>query len=108
MLDSASCPPQYSVIYRDGDGNIQGFGCLMSGSIDVTVDGALWSKTYWNGSDATTWYSDTAKTQLGSYDTQYDQELATWKASPAFTDWDCVVNGNCPPAPVCTSGGESC
>ncbi len=38
MLDSASCPPQYSVIYRDGDGNIQGFGCLMSGAIDVTVE----------------------------------------------------------------------
>ncbi len=108
MLDGSSCPPQYTVVNRDGDGNVQSFGCLMSGTIDVTVNGALWSKTYWNGADtAVTWYSDTAKSQLGNVDPQYDQDLANWKTSPAYADWDCAVNGNCY-ALLCGADGAAC
>ncbi len=105
MLNGESCPPQYTVFVRDGDANITARNCLVSGAITVSIDGVAWSITYWNGSDSATWFSDQARSGLGTVDSQYDTDLAAWRDGPGFLEWDCIVNGNCPAVDAGTAGG---
>jgi hypothetical protein len=58
------------------------YGCTHQ-VIDVRVDGAEWSKVYWNwAGDTSTSYTDRARTQLGNaLDTQFDRDKAAWDAA---------------------------
>lgn len=96
MLIGETCPPQYSYFIRNGDGQIVGRQCTVSGAITVAVDGLPWSVTYWNGSNSATWFSDQARQGLGAGDSQYDADLAVWQRSDAYVEWNCVMYGDCP------------
>lgn len=98
MLSGQTCPAQYGVFVRDGDGRIVDRVCRVTGAITVSVDGVPWSVTYWNSSDSVTWFSDAAREGLGSGDNQYDSDLAAWRASDAFLEWTCVMLRDCPAA----------
>jgi hypothetical protein len=72
------CPPQYVQVTYGPNG--QPFlRCDYMGVVSVTVNGALFTRTWWNlAGDAVTEFSDTAKRQLGQYDTRFDDEYAAW------------------------------
>lgn len=72
------CPPQYvQVTYSPNGHPFQ--TCNYAGEISVTVNGALFSRTWWSmQGDAVTEFSDTAKAQLGQWDTRFDDEHAAW------------------------------
>lgn len=80
------CPPQYTrEVWRpNGSHHV----CDYRGAISVTVDGQLWSRTWWNSGDSVTEFSDTAKASLTSgWDTRFDDDFARWQASrPASSE----------------------
>jgi len=73
------CPRQYTR-YRDGpNGTV--YSCEYDGAITVTLNGAVFSQTWWSGAgDSVTDFSAQAKAQLGSWDTRFDDDLADWLA----------------------------
>jgi len=74
------CPPQYTRSWDGPHGPV--YTCDYSGAISVTVNGALFARTWWSmAGDAVTEFSASAKTQLGSWDTRFDTEYAAWLAS---------------------------
>ena len=101
------CPgPYLSETFTDG--TFTGYVCNLSGVIEVTVNGALWSKTYWDSAgNSITEYTATAKTQLGAgnYDTAFDEAMDSWRQTPAFEAWNCRINQICPPPPPGGGGG---
>lgn len=53
--------------------------CRYSGAVSVTISGALFTRTWWSAAgDAVTEFSPQAKTQLGTWDTRFDDEYAAW------------------------------
>lgn len=74
------CPPQYTQVTDGTNGPI--YDCLYSGVVSVTVSGETWSRTWWdlNGGSVTE-FSPAAKQQIGSWDTQFDDDYARWLAS---------------------------
>lgn len=75
----AFCPPQY-VDVRESDSG-PSHHCHFSGAISVHVDGALWARTWWSaGGDSVTEFAPAAKAQSSGRDTQFDDDLATWRA----------------------------
>jgi len=76
----AYCPPQYTRVIEGESAPI--FQCDYSGAISVSINGALFSRTWWNvGGDSVTEFSSAAKTQLGSWDTRFDEDYAKWLAT---------------------------
>lgn len=74
------CPPQYTRIWDGPNGPI--YACDYSGAISIAVNGTPFSRTWWSMSgDAVTEFSPAAKSQLGSWDARFDDELALWLAS---------------------------
>jgi hypothetical protein len=74
------CPPQYTRTWDGPNGPI--YSCDYSGAISVTVNGTAFSRTWWStAGDTVTEFSPAAKSQLGSWDTRFDVELAIWLAS---------------------------
>jgi len=74
------CPPQYTHTI-DGEGSTL-YWCEYAGAVSVSIEGLLFTRTWWNMSGNTvTDFSPSAKAQLGSWDTQFDDEYAAWKAS---------------------------
>lgn len=74
------CPPQYTRVFDGPNGPI--YSCDYSGAISVTVQGALFSTTWWSLSgDSSTEFSPYAKAQLGNWDTKFDTDYAAWLAS---------------------------
>lgn len=88
------CPPQYTRVL-DGDAGPV-YTCDFSGCVSVTINGALFARTWWNfGGETVTEFAPSAKATLGNWDTRYDDDFARWLASqppPA-------------PAPADTNGG---
>ena len=85
------CPPQYTRSYEQESGTV--YACDYSGAIEVNVNGALWSRTWWSllGGDTVTEFTPVAKAQLRAWDTRFEDDYAAWLAS-------------LPPAPIaCTS-----
>lgn len=77
----AFCPPQYTHLHDAGHG-VPRFVCDYDGAVTVVVDGALWSRTWWNlYSDPVTEFSDVAKAQLGTWDGRFDADYAVWQAA---------------------------
>jgi hypothetical protein len=76
----AFCPPQYTRETGGDGGSI--YLCDYSGAISVSIDGAPFSRTWWSlGGDSVTEFSPAAKTQLGTWDTRFDDDYAKWMAS---------------------------
>ena len=73
------CPPQYTRRFDDETGPL--FTCDYSGAVTVTVNGDVFSRTWWNrAGDSVTEFSEQAKTQLGTWDTRFDDDFAAWLA----------------------------
>jgi hypothetical protein len=76
----AFCPPQYTRVIDGESAPI--YQCDYSGAISVSINGAPFSRTWWSfGGDSVTEFSPAAKTQLGTWDTRFDDDYATWLAS---------------------------
>jgi hypothetical protein len=72
------CPPQYT--HYDPD--LLRYSCDYAGAISVTIEGALWTHTWWtfNG-DAVTEFTPAAKAQLGTWDARFEADYAAWAAA---------------------------
>ena len=82
------CPPQYTRVVDGESGPI--YSCDYSGAVAVNIEGVLWARTWWSFSgDTATEFTPAAKTQLGTWNTKFDDDYATWLASLP------------PPAPPC-------
>lgn len=81
-----TCPPQYTRI-SDGE-SAPVYACDYIGAVSVSIRGAAFARTWWSMSgDTVTEFSSAAKTQLGSWDTRFDDDFAAWLAArPAPVD----------------------
>jgi len=80
----SNCPPQYTRIVDRPSGPI--YRCDYSGLISVTVNGSLFTKTWWSDSgDTVTEFTESAKAILGHWDTRFDDEYAAWIAQQTAT-----------------------
>ena len=77
------CPPQYTRSFFNGRGPI--YTCDFAGAISVTVAGAPFTRTWWSmGGDTSTEFTASAKAQLGSWNTRFDDDYAAWlRAQPS-------------------------
>ncbi len=74
------CPPQYTRVQETESGPI--YTCDYTGAITVSIDGKPFTRTWWGkGGDTVTDFSPVAKSQLGSWDTKYDDDRAAWQRS---------------------------
>jgi hypothetical protein len=81
----AFCPPQYTRY----DPDLLRYSCDYDGAISVTIEGALWTRTWWNFSgDAVTEFTPPAKAQLGTWDGRFEADYQAWLATqtPACTE----------------------
>lgn len=93
--DQSTCP----AMYRQYDSESGAYsGCTYPGRITVNINGALWSHVYWDFSgNTTTWYSDTARTQLtqpnaAPLDDTFYTDLMRWNSQIR----QCTSNGGTP------------
>jgi hypothetical protein len=78
----AFCPAQYTTAFDLEAGTR--FECRFNGAISTTIDGALWTRTWWSfAGETVTEYTPVAKAALGSFDTRYDDDYAAWLATQA-------------------------
>lgn len=74
------CPPQYTRVFDGESGPI--YSCDYTGAVSVSINGAPFARTWWTMTgDTVTEFSPAAKTQLGSWDTRFDDDYAAWLAS---------------------------
>lgn len=74
-----NCPRQYIRVTELESGF--NYSCDYSGAITVTIDGAMFTRTWWStGGGTVTEFSPSAKTQLGRWDHRFDDDFATWLA----------------------------
>jgi hypothetical protein len=74
------CPPQYTRVTDGESGPI--YSCDYTGAIAVNIEGVLWARTWWSfAGDTVTEFTPAAKTQLGTWDTQFDDDYAAWLAA---------------------------
>jgi len=74
-----ACPPQYTRVQDGPNGPV--YSCSFDGAIAVTVDGALFTTTWWSvGGDTVTAFSPSAKARLGRWDPRFDDDHAAWLA----------------------------
>jgi hypothetical protein len=84
----SNCPPQYTRVFESESGPI--YSCDYSGAVTVNINGAPFTRTWWSmGGDTVTEFTPAAKTQLGTWDSKFDDDYAIWLASLP------------PPAPPC-------
>jgi len=75
-----NCPPQYTRVHENESGPI--YTCDYTGAITVTIDGKQFTRTWWaRGGDTVTDLRPVAKSQLGTWDTQYNDDRAAWLRS---------------------------
>lgn len=75
------CPPQYTHLYF-GDADPVPY-CDYTGAVSVSVNGALFSRTWWNvDGGSVTEFTPAAKKQLGGLNTQFDIDYANWLSAP--------------------------
>ncbi len=74
------CPPQYTHLVDVERGPI--YRCDYTGAVSVSINGAPFARTWWNtDGNAVTEFSPVAKTQLGTWNTQFDTDYAAWLAT---------------------------
>ena len=84
----ANCPPQYTRVLDGESGLI--YSCDYAGAVTVAINGAPFTRTWWNmDGDTVTEFTPAAKAQLGTWNSKFDDDYATWFASLP------------PPAPPC-------
>lgn len=87
----AYCPPQYTRVFDGESGPV--YSCDYTGAVAVNIDGVLWARTWWSfAGDSVTEFTPAAKAQLGTWDTKFDDDYATWLA---------LVPPPAPPCPTC-------
>ena len=87
----AYCPPQYTRVFDGESGPV--YSCDYTGAVAVNIDGVLWARTWWSfAGDSVTEFTPAAKAQLGTWDTKFDDDYATWLA---------LVPPAAPPCPTC-------
>jgi len=75
-----NCPPQYTRVVDGESAPI--YSCDYNGAVTVSIDGTLWSRTWWSmAGDSVTEYTPAAKAKAGTWDTRFDDDYATWLAS---------------------------
>ena len=85
------CPPQYTRMF-DTETSVS-YACDYLGAVSVSIEGALWARTWSNiGGDTVTEYAPAAKATLGIWDTRFDDDYATWLGS---------LPPSSPPCPTC-------
>lgn len=73
------CPPQYTRAIDTESGTV--YSCDYGGCISVSMNGSLFSRTWWNaGGDTVTEFGPNAKAKLRSWDTKFDDDFARWLA----------------------------
>lgn len=87
------CPPQYTRVFDAESGPV--YSCDYGGCISISVNGSLFSRTWWNfGGETVTEFTPNAKLTLGTWDTRFDDDYARWLAMQP------------PPAPVDPNPGS--
>jgi hypothetical protein len=83
------CPVQYTRVIESESASV--YHCDYAGAVSVSVDGSLFSRTWWSlAGDSVTEFSATAKARMSTWDTRFDDDYARWLASQ-------------PPPPAATS-----
>ena len=73
-------PPQYTRVVDGESGPI--YSCDYTGAVAVKIEGVLWARTWWSFTgDTVTEFTPAAKTQLGTWDTKFDDDYAAWLAA---------------------------
>ena len=74
------CPPQYTRTLEGKDGPI--YRCDYTGAVSVSINGTDFARTWWSfAGDTVTEFSPSAKAQLGTWDTRFDDDYAAWRAA---------------------------
>ena len=74
------CPPQYTTATPLESGTR--YQCRFDGAVAANVNGALWSRTWWNLSGETvTEFTPAAKAALATWNTRFDDDYAAWLAA---------------------------
>jgi hypothetical protein len=74
------CPPQYTRVFEGESGSV--YSCDYGGCISVSINGTLFSRTWWNfGGETVTEFTSNAKATLGAWDTRFDDDFARWLAT---------------------------
>jgi hypothetical protein len=75
-----NCPVQY--IYEVDGPNGPVPRCKYNGAVTVKVKNVAWTHTWWTfAGESVTEFTPQAKAQLGTWDTQFDDDYAAWLAS---------------------------
>jgi len=75
-----NCPPQYTQASELESGIA--YSCGYAGVVTIRIDGAPWSRTWWNlGGRTVTDFSPAAKARMGTWDTRFDDDHARWLAT---------------------------
>jgi hypothetical protein len=77
------CPVQYRTAVETESGSAQ-FLCEFTGAIEVTINGQLWNRTWWNLSgDTVTEWSAAARATLpaSSTDDRFQRDFERWQQS---------------------------
>lgn len=78
-LPPTFCPPQYTHAVIDDHSII--YTCDYNGAVEVHIEGALWTRTWWSfNGETVTEYTPTAKASLGTWETKFDDDYAAWLA----------------------------
>ena len=76
------CPPQYTTTTLLESTTT--YQCLFAGAVEVDVNGALWTRTWWSESgDSVTEFTPAAKAALGAWDPRFDNDYAAWLGAQA-------------------------
>lgn len=74
------CPPQYTRVFDGESGPV--YSCDYTGAVAVNIEGVLWARTWWSfAGESVTEFTPAAKAQLGTWDSKFDDDYATWLAS---------------------------
>lgn len=74
------CPPQYTRVHEGRNGPI--YSCDYTGAVSVSVNGAPFARTWWRmAGDSVTEFSPSAKAQLRTWDTRFDDDYIEWLAA---------------------------
>ena len=80
-----NCPPQYTVTVETDYGPQP--SCSFSQVIDVTVNNQPFVRVWWEpGGESVTEYLKEAKSQLGQWNTRFDQDFSAWQAAQPPND----------------------
>ena len=76
----ANCPAQYTQVIESESST--SYVCDYAGAVTVSINNTPFTRTWWSmGGDTVTEFTAAAKLQLGTWDSQFDDDHARWLAS---------------------------